>query len=993
MHVFKEASMRTLRQFVVLATCLLLGAAAPAFAQGGRAEINGTVVDAQKAVLPGVTVTVTNEDTGLVREAVTDATGRYVIPQLLPGPYTVRAELSGFQPMVRNNMVVRVGEELTVPLTLSIAGVAETLVVTAEAPLVESTSNRIGTNITSSEIDALPSANRSQFSLMQTIPGLVPTLQVGSFEGGQFSANGQATTNNLFLVDGQNDNDSRRGGSQGTQARISLDSMAEYQVQTHQYGAEYGGSTGVVVNSVTKGGTNKFAGRVFEYFQDNSLAATDYFLKQAGEKNGDFGSNVYGGSIGGPIVKNKAFFFFNYEGTRAREAANLNFPAQAAPLAVSYSSTTAFSGPNTFLRLDEHLSNNHQLSFRWTREAILTERDTLEDDKAILDAARYENDAGDQVFSGSLASVLTNSMTNEVKIGHVRESLLQGPRQLFDSNWKFIGFKGRDPFDVGSQNTHPDYIAAARNNYAQDLIRDITFDDTVTWVGGAHNLKTGVAWSRNGALPQGTAANFIGLITFPTDVPFNVNDPRTYPFRFGISMGQYEFTQIDHRASGFVSDKWQVAKNLTLNVGARYDWQKATPKTHNAIGPRLGVAWDAFGDGRPVVRGGAGKVYQYQQLAILATLEQRSVIAPTLAYDTAQVTSPATTGTFPVKAGDANATACLNPVAGATPGEAVISPTCRAFLIGLRSQVEAGGVINSTTTGPIVDGDRRMAYTWAYSVGVKREIAPNTAVSVDYVGNQGRDNTGVIDINEGPLDANGRVTRRGVAAFDPSGVLVPASARSATFVQFNQEQTRELGDALNSDFKSVELELERRMANRWSGRVSYTYAVCHDVANIVIDSNPRLDYGRCDRDNTHAFATSANVDLTHGLGAGMVFRTYSGYPINETTGVDSNGDGTSNDRPRQGVDDLTRPILSPVDSRGYAIRNGISGERKTILDARFQYVKQIQRYQAGFFLEVYNLTNHANFGNPTGARNSANFMKVIVADNPRQAQLGFRLLF
>jgi hypothetical protein len=973
--------------------CSLLGAAAPVLAQGGRAEINGTVMDAQKAVLPGVTVTVTNEDTGLMREAVTDSEGRYVIPQLLPGPYTVKAALSGFQDMVRSNMVVRVGEELTVPLTLAVAGVAETLVVTAEAPLVESTSNRIGTNITSSEIDSLPSANRSQFSLMQTIPGLVPTLQVGSFEGGQFSANGQATTNNLFLVDGQNDNDSRRGGSQGTQARISLDSMAEYQVQTHQYGAEYGGSTGVVVNSVTRSGTNRFAGRVFEYFQDNSLAATDYFLKQAGEKNGDFGSNVYGGSIGGPIVKNKAFFFFNYEGTRAREAANLNFPANAAPLAVSYSTTTAFSGPNTFLRLDQHLNNNHQLSFRWTREAILTQRDTIEDDKAILDAARYENDAGDQVFSGSLASVITNSMTNEVKVGHVRESLLQGPRQLFDSNWKFIGFEGRDPFDVGSQNSHPDYLAAARNNYAQDLIRDITFDDTVTWVGGAHNLKTGVAWSRNGALPQGTAANFIGLITFPTDVPFNVNDPRTYPFRFGISMGQYEFTQIDHRASGFVSDKWQVAKNLTLNLGARYDWQKLTPKTRDAIGPRVGVAWDAFGDGRTVVRGGAGKVYQYQQLAILATLEQRAVIAPTIAYDTTQVASPITTGTFPVRAGDPNATACLNPIAGATPGEAVMSPACRSFLIGLRNQVLAGGVINNTTTGPVVDGDRRMAYTWAYSMGVKREIAANTAVSVDYVGNQGRDNTGVIDINEGPIDASGRVTRRGVAAFDPSGVLVPAVARSTVFAQFNQEQARELGSALNSNFNSLELELERRLANHWSGRVSYTYAVCHDVANIVFDTDPHLDYGRCDRDNTHAFASSANVDIGHGFGAGMVFRTYSGYPINETTGVDSNGDGTNNDRPRKGVDDLTRPILSPVDARGFAIRNGISGERKTILDGRFQYVQTVGRYQAGFFLEVYNLTNHTNFGNPTGARNSSFFMQPIVADNPRTAQLGFRLLF
>ena len=995
MRTRRRCSWPARQRFLVVGwlLCSLLGAAAPALAQGGRAEINGTVMDAQKAVLPGVTITVTSEETGLTREAVTDATGRYVIPQLLPGVYTVKAELSGFQPMVRSGMTVRVGEELTIPLTLSLAGVAETLVVTAEAPLVESTSNRIGTNITSSEIDSLPSANRSQFSLMQTIPGLVPTLQVGSFEGGQFSANGQATTNNLFLVDGQNDNDSRRGGSQGTQARVSLDSMAEYQVQTHQYGAEYGGSTGVVVNSVTKSGTNNFAGRVFEYYQDNKLQATDYFLKQAGESNPDSGSNVYGGSIGGPIVRNKAFFFFNYEGTNASEAANLNFPAQAAPLAVSYSTTTKFSGPNTFLRLDYHLSGNNQFSFRWTREAILTERDTIEDDKAILDAARYENDAGDQVFSGSLASVLNNKTTNEIKIGHVRESLLQGPRPLFDSNWKFIGFHGLDPFDVGSQNTHTDYIAGPRNNYAQELIRDITFDDTLTWLAGNHNLKAGMAWSRNGALPQGTAANFIGLFTFPGNAPFNAANPLTYPYRFGISMGQFEFKQIDHRASGFVSDKWAIGKKLTLNIGARYDWQKATPKTKDAIGPRLGVAYDAFGDGRTVIRGGVGKVYQYQQLAILQTLLQRAVIAPTFAYDTAQVADPRTTGTFPVKPGDANATACLNPVAGSTAGEAVISPACRAFLTAQRNLVLAGGVINNPTTGPIVDGDRRMGYTWAFSTGVKREIANNMAVSVDYVGNRGRDNTAVIDLNEGPVDAAGRVTRRGVAAFDPSGTIVPAVARNTTFVQFNEEQTRELGSALNSDFNSLELELEKRMANRWSGRVSYTYAKCHDVASIVVDSDPRLDYGRCDRDNTHAVATSANVDLGAGFGAGMVFRTYSGYPINETTGTDANGDGTTNDRPRKGVNDLTSPILSPVDSRGFAIRNGISGERKTILDSRFQYVRRMGRYQAGLFLEVYNLTNHTNFQNPPGARNSANFMKVIVADNPRTAQLGFRLLF
>jgi len=988
----------TLAALVVLASF-------PVHAQGGRSEVTGTITDSAGAVMPGVTITATNEGTGLERTTVTGDEGRYTIPSLLPGTYTIKADLAGFQSARHTGVVLNVGQEATLNLTMEIAGVAETLTVTAQAPLVESTSSRIGTNVTSSEIDSLPSANRSQFGLMQTIPGLVPSLQVGSFEGGQFSANGQATTNNLFLVDGQNDNDSRRGGSQGTQARVSLDSMSEYQVQTHQYGAEYGGSTGVVVNSVTKSGTNKLSGRVFEYFQDNSLQATDYFLKQQGEKNPESGSNVYGGSIGGPIVKNKLFYFFNYEGTNANEAANLNFPAAAAPLAVSYSTTTAFHGPNTFMRFDYNLNGNNQISFRWTREAIITERDSIEDDMAILQAARHENDAGDHVYSLSWTSVLNNRTTNEVKAGHVRESLLQGPSSLFDSNWKFIGFAGVDPFDVGAQNTHPDYIAGNRNTYTQDLIRDFTLDDTLTWIksnwAGEHAFKVGGAFSRNGALPQGTAANFIGLYTFPTDVPFNAGDPKTYPYRFGLSVGQYDFDQIDYRASGFISDKWQVNRKLTLNLGVRYDWQKATPETHDAIGPRFGVAYDLLGDGKTLIRGGFGKVYQYQQLAILATLEQRAVIAPTFAYDTAQVASPATTGTFPVKPGDANATACLNPLPGPQPGTAVMSPACESYLLGIRSSVVAGGVVNNTTTGPVVDGDRRMAYTWAFSGGVKREIANNMAVSVDYVGNRGKDNTAVIDINEGPVNpATNQVTRLGVDVFDPNGELVPPEARSTTFRQFNQQQTRELGSALDSDFNSLELEFERRMANHWSGRVSYTFSRCYDVAAIIVDSDPRLDYGRCDRDNTHAFAASANVDLGHGFGTGFVFRRYSGYPINETTGTDVNGDGTTNDRPKVGLNDQAtlpsgRPgtIVSEVDSRGVAVRNGIDGEPKAILDGRFQYVHRIGRYQAGLFLEIYNLTNHTNLGNPLGTRNSINFLVPTVADNPRTAQLGFRVTF
>jgi outer membrane receptor for ferrienterochelin and colicin len=989
---------------VLAGLIVLLAVAPPALAQGGRSEIHGTVVDAGKAVLPGVTVTAINQETGAERSTVSSTEGKFTIPTLQPGNYTIKAELQGFQVTNLTGLVVNVGQELTVNLTLQVAGVAETVTVTGSSPLVEATSSRIGTNVTSNEIDGLPSANRSQFSLMQTIPGLVPVLQVGSFEGGQFSANGQATTNNLFLVDGQNDNDSRRGGSQGTQARVSLDSMAEYQVQTHQYAAEYGGSTGVVVNSVTKSGSNRLSGRVFEYYQSNTLQATNYFLKQAGDENPESGSNVFGGSLGGPIVKNKVFFFGNYEGTQSKVAANLSFPAEAAPLAVSYSTTTAFHGPNTFARFDYHANSNNQISFRWTREAIITERDSIEGDLAVIEAARHENDSGDQVFSASWAAVVNNRMTNELKFGHVRENLLQGPGQLFDDNWSFIGFAGIDPFDVGSRNSHPDYNAGVWNSYAQDLIRDITIDDTLTWVktgwGGDHTFKAGAAYSRNGALPQGTATNFTGIFTFPTDAPFNAADPRTYPFRFGISMGQYDFTQIDHRYSGYVQDKWQLNNRLTLNLGVRYDYQDLTKNTKDAIGPRVGVAYDLGGNGKTLLRGGFGKVYQYQQLAVLQTLLQREVLAPTLAYDTTQVTSPAITGTFPVGP-NANATACLNPIAGPTAGVAIISPACRSFLLTQRNLVSAGNVVNNTTTGPLVDGDRHMAYTWAFSAGVKHELTPTMAASIDYVGNRGRDNTAIIDINEGPINpATGRVTRLGVNVFDPDGELVPPEARSATFVQFNQNQTRELGSALNTTFNSLELGLEKRMSNRWSGRVSYTLSHCYDVASIIIDSNPHLDYGRCDRDNIHAFATSAYVDIGKGFGGGIVFRAYSGYPINETVGTDVNQDGTNNDRPTKGVNDIAalpsgKPsaIVSAVDDRGVAVRNGIQGEKQVLLDGRFQYIARVGKYQAGLFLEIYNLMNTANFGNPTGARNSVNFMKTIVAGNGRTAQLGLRVTF
>ena len=311
----------------------------------------------------------------------------------------------------------------------------------------------------------------------------------------------------------------------------------------------------------------------------------------------------------------------------------------------------------------------------------------------------------------------------------------------------------------------------------------------------------------------------------------------------------------------------------------------------------------------------------------------------------------------------------------------------------------AGGFVNTTTTGPLVDGDRRLAYTWNFSIGVKRELVSGVAASIDYVGNRGYDNTAPIDINEGPLTAAGRITRLGAAAFDPNSALVTGPARTAAFQGFYQFQTL---DALNSDFDSLELGLEKRYSNRWAGRVSYTLARCRDAVNTPVtapaatgtgaaatltdDRDPRRDYGYCQRDNRHAFASSANMEIWRGLGAGMVFRAYSGDPINKTIGSDVNGDGINNDRPMRGRDDATRSMVSPVDALGVAVRNGVEGPIRWVLDARAQSVWRIERFQAGLFLEIYNLTDHVNYGNPTGARNSSVFLVPIMTNDPRRGR-------
>jgi hypothetical protein len=294
---------------------------------------------------------------------------------------------------------------------------------------------------------------------------------------------------------------------------------------------------------------------------------------------------------------------------------------------------------------------------------------------------------------------------------------------------------------------------------------------------------------------------------------------------------------------------------------------------------------------------------------------------------------------------------------------------------------------------------------------MERQVVPNVAVSIDYVGNVGHDQTGKIDINEGPLNASGQVTRLGVNGFDPTGTLIPAAARGVNFRRVLQYQTL---DAFNSDYEGLELGLVKRMANRWSGRVSYTLGRGRDVNvqsgnafavwdrrvnddyGVTSGLNPRADYGLGNLNNRHAFAAGGNWDAWRGLGIGATFAYYTGNPVNELVGSDVNGDLDDFDRPIKGRDDATRPILSKVDANGYAIHNSMPGHSDYLaLNLRVQYELPLggAAQRLGFYWELYNLTNRNNFSNPVNDRTSSFFNTLTAVGDPRTMQLGLRYTF
>jgi hypothetical protein len=320
---------RWVGRFLVLAVPLLAAvvclAPRPLGAQAVTGTILGTVRDSSGAALAGATLTLVNEGTGFSRTVATDAQGEYTAPLMPTGTYVVTGEMSGFKKVSIANVHVGVDQKVRTDFKLALGQMAEVVTIQAETPLIQTSSSELGTTVANTQIEALPLNGRNFVSLTRTIPGVLrppPGANIdgaGSLAwraGSGFSANGQRPRDNNYLLDGVDNNET---WLQTVVVFPSIESLDEFKMQTSTYSAEFGKSLGGVVNLQIKSGGNEYRGDVFDFERNGALDANNFFNNRAGRKKPDFTQHQFGATLGGPVLKDKAFFFVDYQGLRVNQ--------------------------------------------------------------------------------------------------------------------------------------------------------------------------------------------------------------------------------------------------------------------------------------------------------------------------------------------------------------------------------------------------------------------------------------------------------------------------------------------------------------------------------------------------------------------------------------------------------------------------------------------------------------------------------------------------
>jgi hypothetical protein len=961
----------------------VLACAASAFAQQGTTEIKGRVVDDQGAAVPGASVVVKNQETGMFRETVSNGDGTYFVGGILPGIYEVNAELQGFKKLGLKDIRLEIGKTTTLDLKLSVGALEETISVSAESPLVDVTTKEVGGNITGSELVDLPSINRNFIGFIGLLPGIVPSISTESFGSDSISVNGSDPRSNNYMLDGGNNNDDVIGQRAGTQARTAIESVQEFQVITNQFDAQFGRTTGAIINAVTKSGTNNFHGSGFVFAQDADWTAKDYFAKQRDLAKPDTQRREFGGTIGGPIVRDRAHFFFSLERVMIDRGSAIVIPARPD---LNWSPTTQDRVWNTMVKFDQQLSANHTWGVRWLRE-LSPQRNQAITPPLISSKATREEDDKDQTVVATFSSVIGNSMLNSVRAGWTQEDVAFA-NPCFNGN-------GRDQSACEPTLSFQTFTDQQDNTAQSRVNNAYQFEETFSWFlpnkHGDHDVKFGAQYEYVTADNFGQD-NMNGTFTFGTsNGPFNSNDPRTYPDRLTIRVpGVIEFTEKAHYLSFFAQDKWKMTSRLTTTLGVRYDVEKIPiveknnpkfadendyPVDMNNIQPRVGLSYAVDEQGRSVIRGGYGRFYDKTHFEIIGGIFSAGPFSSSFLvnYPTSAADQGPRNGTFP------------------TDPLLVNGPVLNRALI--NAQYPPGATVKNTQNVTLDDPNRVIPRSDEITVGFEHQLGSTISLSADFVRVIGREMFMVFDTNKG--------VRATTAATSPIVRPDPSFQIGNTFYNVGE-----------SDYNALLLQVEKRLSRGISARVSYTFADGEgnlgnngSVINFQQGSDLNLDRneGRSDNLRRHNLVISgrALVPYTHGMTFSAVARALSGQPFSLVNNlIDADRNGTLFDPiaagsyTGAGTIAVNNYTVENYDGR----RNDATGPGFFQLDTRFGWRLNLGHGRTlDVSADVFNITNRANFANPGGNQGAPTTFLVLTALRagaaPRTLQFGLRYGF
>jgi Carboxypeptidase regulatory-like domain/TonB dependent receptor/TonB-dependent Receptor Plug Domain len=978
---------------LVLVWLAAFGIAAVANAQQGGSAIRGRVVDEQQAVLPGVAILITHAENGTVRETVTEADGSFLVPGLLPGPYHVQAELAGFSRLKQDNVVLRIGATLQLDLAMRVGGLEENITVTAEAPQVDLTSAQVGGSLTTGELKDLPSGSRNFTGMIGLLPGVVLNAAADS-SSDSVTINGQNASGVVFLMDGGSNNDDLRGGSSGAQARPPLEAIQEFQVVTNQFDAEYGAATAGVVNAVTKQGTNAMHGSGIVYFTDASMTAKDFFVDQQGLDKPDTRKMQYGGTVGGPIIRDKMHFFFSFERQDRDEGRSRVYPTRPDRSFTVAQETNSY---NYLWRVDHQLnaSNNYSMRFLWDHQpnynqVLGDQPNAFGPTSGTIDTLSIEKD-NDWALVGTFNRVMGGRKLNILRLSAVHEKPKRGqPLYQESGDWT----------QAPPTLAYVSFIDQADVNYAD--YRDMNVygvDDTFSWfipaAAGNHDLKVGVQYQL-GEHYREDQRYMNGQFTFTSDRVFNASDPSSYPERLTIRVPQMvQLLSRTHSTGIYVQDKWQMGRHLTLSLGLRYDvhnsplpelWNPffSDPDDHpidtNNFQPRAGFAYSL--SPTSVLRGGYGMFFEKQWIDRFEN------------YSLNRVFSTSYQAQFPTAQADPG------PSNGRLPTDPLLvnGPTLNRALV---DQLVPPGTLGRNTSAVWLDTpDRVLPKQQQASIGYERQIGRQLSVAFDYMHISNSSMPLRYNLNPATKQTTGRTAP--ITRVDFMGI-----ANQLGITNFSSDLwiVEYIGE---TKYDGITMQLEKRFGDFWGGRVSYslgkgtgntngTPTATNDFQTLA-DRNLELNEGPTNADRRHALTLSGRVEVPWipGLTGSAVARMTSGSPFTiHNSNVDANRNNVPIDPIPAGTYSGTGLNAITVENAGG--RNGAYGPGSLQVDLRAGYrLRPRGANSIDFYMEFFNVTNEPNFANPSGDQRVGSFLvptQLAGGGFPRQFQVGARFGF